>query len=118
MNINTIDISLFVTSIISLVVTSIVMYIILKHTKLKSLVTSPVLQQLREVGAVAKQEHVSIIHDIECTCKIQWCTIFILSLSSLSIEAFIIINVRKLKKCLDGHLFSNAVEIMLFISDA
>ena len=60
----TIDIILFVTAIISLVVTSIVMYIICRHTKLKSLVTSLALQQIRE--ADAKQEQVSIMHDIEC----------------------------------------------------
>ena len=46
------------------------MYIICKHTKLKSLVTSLPLQQIREVGVVAKQDHVSIMHDIECTYKI------------------------------------------------
>ena len=43
-----------------------------KHTKLKSLVTSLALQQLREVDSVTKQEHVSTMHDIECKCKIQW----------------------------------------------
>ena len=53
----TVDIFLFVTSIISLVVTTIVMYILCKHMKLKSLVTSLALQQIKEVGMVAKQEH-------------------------------------------------------------
>ena len=48
----TIDIFLFLTAIISLVVTSIVLYIICKHPKLKSLVTSLTLQQLREIDAV------------------------------------------------------------------
>ena len=61
----TIDIFLFVTALISLVVTSIVLYIICKHSKLKSLVTSLSLQQIREVGRVAKHEHVSITHDIK-----------------------------------------------------
>ena len=75
-----IDIFLFVTGIIPLVVTSIVLYIICKHTKLKSVVTSLTLQQIREVGVATKQEHVSIIHDIECTGKIQWYTICMLSL--------------------------------------
>ena len=36
--------------------------------KLKSLVTGLALQQTEEVGVVAKQEHVSITEDIECTC--------------------------------------------------
>ena len=75
--------------------------------KLKSWVTSLALQQIREVGAVAKQEHVSIMHDIECTCKIQWYTIFMISLSILGIMIFIALNTRKLKLFRE-HLFSNA----------
>ena len=59
----------------------------------------------------------SITHDNEWTCKIQWYTIFMLSLSILGIVTFIIVNARKLK-LFRGHLFSNAVKIMLFISDA
>ena len=98
-------------------VTSIVLFIICKHTKLKSLVTSLILQQLREVDAVSKQGHVSIIQDIECICKIQSYTICTFSLSILGIVIFIILNARKLK-LVRGHLFSNAVKIMLFISDA
>ena len=108
---------LFVTAIISLVVTSVVMYIICKHLKLKSLVTSLALQQIRELGLLAKQEYVSVMYDIECTCKIQWYTIFMLSLSILGIIIFFILNARKLK-LFRGHLFSNTVKIMLFISDA
>ena len=65
----TVGIFLFVTSIISLVVKTIVMYILCKHTKLKSLVTSLALQQIKEVGVEAKQEHVSTGQDIECTSK-------------------------------------------------
>ena len=111
---HTIDVFLFVTPIISLVVTSIVLYIICKHAKLKSLITNLPLQQVREVDMVTKQEHVSVIHDTECTCKIQWYTISMLSLSILGIIIFIIINARKLK-LFKGHLFSNVVKIMLFI---
>ena len=66
----TVDIFPIITAVISLVVTTMVMYILCKHMKLKSLVTSLALQQIEEVGTVAKQEHVSIAQDIECTCKI------------------------------------------------
>ena len=91
------------------------MYIICQHTKLKSLVTSLALQQIREIDAVAKHEHVSIMHDIECTHKTQWCTIVMLGLAVLGIVIFIAINTRKLK------LFRTPVlkhKVMLFISDA
>ena len=70
----TVYIFLFGTAIISLVVTTIVMYILCKYMKIKSLVTSLALQQIKEVGVVAKQEHVSIAQDIKCTSKIQWYT--------------------------------------------
>ena len=69
------------------------------------------------MGAVVKQEHVNVTHDIECTCKIQWYTLCMLSLSILCTVFFIIINNRKLK-LFRGHLFSNKAKIMLFISDA
>ena len=37
--------------------------------KLKSLITSLPLQQIKEVGMVAKQEHVPIATGSECACK-------------------------------------------------
>ena len=111
----TVDIFLFVTAIISLVVTPKVMYILCKHMKLNSLVTSLALQQIKEVGAVAKQEYVSIVQNIECTCKIQWYMIFMLSSSILGTPIFIILCAKL--KLFRVHLFSNAVKIMLFISD-
>ena len=116
-NNHTVDVFLFVTAIISLLVTSIVLFMICKHTKLKSLVTSLALQPFRKVNAITKQEHVSIMHDIECTCKIQWYTICMLIISILGIIVFVILNVRKLK-VFRRHLVSNAVKIMLFISDS
>ena len=66
---------------------------------------------------VAKQEYVSIMHDVKCTCKIQWYIIFMLCLAVLGIIIFIILNARKLR-LFRGHLFSNTVKIMLFVSDA
>ena len=77
--------------------------------KLKSLVTSR--QKIKEVGVVAKQESVTLAPNIECTCKIQWCTILMISSSTLGLVFFVIL------KWFRGHLFSNAVKIMLFISD-
>ena len=108
---------LFVTAIISLVVTTKVMYIVCRHEQLQSVVTSIALQQIREVDLVSMQEQVSMMHDIECTCKTQWYTIATLGLVILGIMIFIIINARKLK-LFRGHLFSNTVKVILFISDA
>ena len=109
---HTIDIFLFVVATISFLVTTVVY----KHTKLKSLVTSLALQQIKEVGTVSKQEHFSTLHNIECTCKIKWWTICMLIIMLLGIFVFIILNIITLK-LFRGHLFSNAAKIMLSISD-
>ena len=116
LNNHIIDVFLFVTAIISLVVTTIVMYMMCRHTKLKSLVTSIALEQIRGADAVSIQEHISVMQDIECTCKMQWYTIATLGLVILGIIIFIVINARKFKLFRE-HLFSNTVKVMLFMSD-
>ena len=113
---STVYIFLFVTAIISLVVTSIVMYMLCKYMKLKSLVTSLALQQIKDVGVVAKWENISITKDIECTCKIQWYTILMLGLSILGLLIFVVLKSTKLR-LFRGNLFSNAGKTMLFILD-
>ena len=91
------DVFLFVTAIISLLVTTLVMNIICKHKKLKTLVSSLTLQQIKEVGVVATQEKVKPVQSNECTCKIQWYTISMLGISILSLVLFVIIKLGKLK---------------------
>ena len=110
----TIDIFMFVTAIILLLVTFIFMYILCKHMKLKTLVTSLALQQIKEVGVVAKQEGINLAWNIECTCKIQWYTILMLSLSFLGLVLLVILKSQKLK-LFRGPLFSNAIKIMLYV---
>ena len=104
---------LFVSAVISLLIMILAISILCKHTKLKTLVASPALQQIKEVDAVATQE---TLQYIECTCKIQWYTILMLGILILGLLIFIFINSRKLK-LFRGHLFSHAVKIMLFISN-
>ena len=58
-----VGIFLFATAIL-IMVTSIVMYILCNHMKIKSLVTSLALQQIKEVGVVAKQESVTLALNI------------------------------------------------------
>ena len=77
-------------------VTSIVMCILCKHMKLKSLVTSLALQQIKEEGTVAKEEYVTLAPDIESTFKIQWYTILMLSLLVLALVLFVILKSMKL----------------------
>ena len=60
------DAFLFVAEIISLLVTNLARYLLCKQKKLRMLLASMALQQVREVGAVTTQEEVT-----KCTCKIQ-----------------------------------------------
>ena len=106
-----VDVFLFITAIISLLVTTLVIYLLCKHKKLRTLVTSLALQQIKEVGTVTIQEEVTT----PCTCKIQFYIIFALSISIIGLVIFAVLHSRKLKLC-RGHLYSNAVKIILFIS--
>ena len=47
-----VDVFLFVTAVISLLVTTFAIYLLCKHKKLRTLVASLALHQVREVGAV------------------------------------------------------------------
>ena len=106
------EIFLFITAIISSLVTNLAIYLLCKHKKLKTLVASPVLQQVREVGTVKRQEEVTTKY----IYKIQIYIILALTISILGLVIFAVLHSRKLKLC-RGHLFSNMVKIMLFISD-
>ena len=104
----------FVTALISLIVMIVVLYIVCKHAKLKSLVTSIALQQNKGMDATFDQD---LVNDVHCTCKIQWHTTAMLLLILLVITFVITINFRKLR-LFRGYLFPNIVKVMLFISDA
>ena len=107
-----IDVFLFVTAIISLLVTTFAIYLLCKHKKLRTLVPSLALQQVREIGAITTQEDVTT----SCTCKIQFNRTLALSISIFGLVNFVVLHSRKLK-LFRGCLFSNAVKFMLFISD-
>ena len=49
---DSIDIFLFITAIISLLATTLTVYLLCKHKKLKTLIASLVLHQVKEVGTV------------------------------------------------------------------
>ena len=66
-----VDVFLFVTAVISLLATTLAIYLLCKHKKLRMLVISLALQQVREVGTVTTQEEVITAF----TCKIQFYTI-------------------------------------------
>ena len=101
------DVFLFIAAIMSLLATTLTIYLICKHKKLRMLMASLVLHQVKEVGMVTQKE-------INTGCKILTCIILALTILGLVIVA--ILHYRKSKLC-RGCMFSNAVKIMIFISD-
>ena len=71
------------------------------------LIASLVLQQVKEVGAVTQKE-------INSECKPL--AYMSLVLTILGVVMVAILHYRKSKLC-KGHMFSNAVKIMIFVSD-
>ena len=106
------DVFLFVAAIISLLVINVAIYLLCKYKKPRTLVAILALQQVRELGTVTRQKEVTT----ECTCKIQIYIILALTVTFFGLVMFSILHCRKLNLC-RGCLFSNAVKIMLFISD-
>ena len=54
-----VDIFLFITAVISLLVTTLAMYLLCKYKKLRTLVASLALQQVKEVGTVTTQKEIN-----------------------------------------------------------
>ena len=102
-----VDIFLFTATLISVLVTTLAMYLLCKHKTLKMLVTSLAVEQIKKVGAVTQEE-------INTECIILTYISLALTIIGLLIVAFL--HYRKSKLC-RGCMFSNAVKIMIFISD-
>ena len=98
-------------AIISIIPTVITIYAICKHNKLRALLTSLALQQVKEV----KAENVENV-GYNCKCTVQLYIILTLSIVMIGLIIFAILQLRRIKLC-RRQLFSNIVKIMLFISD-
>ena len=93
--------------IISLLSTTLTVYLLCKHNKHQVLIASLVLHHVKEVGAATQKE-------INSECRTLAYIGIILTV--LGLVMVTILHYRKSKLC-KGHRFSNAVKIMLFISD-
>ena len=82
------------------------MYLMYKHKKIRTLVASLVLHQVKEVGTSSREAN------SECT-TLAYIGI-ILTILSLILVSYL--HYRKSRFC-KGYKFSNAVKIMIFISD-
>ena len=100
------DIFVFASSIISLILATLIIYLLCKCKQIRTLIRSLVLHQVKEVGASSKENN--------SECKSLAYIGIILTILSLIIVTFL--HYRKSRFC-KGHKLSNALKIMMFISD-
>ena len=103
------DICLFISAIIWLLKTTLTAYLLCKHKKIRVLIASLVLHQVKELGATSGSSGET---NSECT-TIAYIGI-ILTILSLIIVTFL--HYRRSNFC-KGHRFLQAMKIMIFISD-
>ena len=103
-----VDIFMFTSSTISIISTSLVIYLFCKHKHIRTLVASLILHKIKEVEAESSSEGTNT------ECKTLAYVGIILTVLSLRIVT--LLHYRKSRLC-KGYTFSNAVKIMLFISD-
>ena len=103
-----VDIFMFTSSIISLLLTTLVVYLFCKHKHIRTLVASLILHKIKEVEANSSSK------ETNSECKTLAYIGILLTVQSLIIVTFL--HYRKSRLC-KGYKFSNAVKIMLFISD-
>ena len=100
------DIFVFISTIILLLTTTLTVYLLCKHKKIRALLASLVLHQVKEVGTTSGETN------SECTTLAY--KGIILTILSLIIVMFL--HYRKSRFC-KGHRFSKMVKMMIFISD-
>ena len=98
----------FTSSIISIIMTTLVIYLFCKHKHIRTIVASLLLQKTKEVEARTPTK----IDDSECGTL----AYIGIALTLLSTAVVILLHYRKSKFC-RGYRFSNVVKIVLFISD-
>ena len=101
-----VDIFVFISAIISLISTALTIYLPCKHKKIRALIASLVLHQVKEVGAISGETN--------SECMTLAYIEIILTILSLIIVMFL--HYKK-SRCGKGHRFSNVVKTMIFISD-
>ena len=100
-----VDIFMFISSIILLTSTTLTIYLLCKHKKIRVLIASLVLHQVKEVSAISKETNT------ECT-TLAYIGIILTILSPIIVT---FLHNKKSRFC-KGHRFTNAVKIMIFIS--
>ena len=89
------DVFVTIIAIISVITTTIILYILCKHKKLRTLVVSLALQQVKEVSSsITKQDNNNV-----CDCTPQFYIVLALSVTIIGLVIFTILQVRRIKLC-------------------
>ena len=103
-----VDIFVFTSSIISIISTTLVIYLFCKYKYIRTLVANLILHKIKEVEANPNSEKTNL------KCRTLAYIGIILTVVSMVIVIFLHYRKSRLGK---GYRFSNAIKIMLFISD-
>ena len=102
-----VDVILFVTGILTVILTFIIMYMLCRQSKLKSVVANPVLQCVKTVEAAAIKE---------CNnCNLE--LLQLLVMLNLILTILIVLAKLKKSKVFQGHIFTNMVKVKLFLAN-
>ena len=91
-----VDIFVFIIAIISVITTMIIIYALCKHNKLRTLVVSLALQQVKKVNtSTAKKED----ENYSCNCISQFYIILGLTVAIIGLIIFVTLQVGRIKLC-------------------
>ena len=102
-----VDVILFATGILTVILTFIIMYMLCRQSKLKSIVANLALQCIKTVEAATIKETNS--------CNLE--LIQLLIILNLVLTALLVMVKLKKSKVFQGHLFTNMVKIKLFLAN-
>ena len=101
---------MFTSSIISIITITLVIYLFCKHKHIRTIVTSLILHKIKEVEANSNPNPETDNYECRTSAYVG------IILTVLSMIIVIFLYYRKSRLC-TGYRFSNAMKIMLFISD-
>ena len=103
-----VNIFTFTSSIISMITIILVIYLYCQHKHIRTIIASPILHKIKEVEAITPTKS----DNTEC----QTLAYIGIALTLLSMMIVVLLHFKRSKFC-RGYRFSNAVKMVLFISD-
>ena len=101
-----VDVILFVTGILTVILTFIIMYMLCRQSKLKSVVVNLALQHVKTEVATIKEFN---------NCNLE--LIQLLIMLNLILTILLVLAKLKKSKVFQGHIFTNMVKIKLFLAN-